>query len=102
MVARPLRRWRWWRASVLIAICMSGMTGSALASGDAPCLAAHAVAGRCGVIGAPIDSTPEIFVSPDGSDANPGTQAEPVRTPARAQELVRAINSDMRSNITVF
>lgn len=33
----------------------------------------------------------EIHVSPSGADTNPGTHTQPVATPQRAQELVRAI-----------
>lgn len=38
--------------------------------------------------------TVEIHVSPEGDDANPGTQARPVRTLPYAQTLVRRANAD--------
>jgi dimethylargininase len=41
------------------------------------------------------------FVSPNGNDTNPGTQAAPVRTPQRAQQLVRALNTAMSGDVTV-
>jgi hypothetical protein len=43
-----------------------------------------------------------LWVSPGGDDANPGTEDQPVRTLARARDLVRAINHDMADDITVF
>jgi hypothetical protein len=43
-----------------------------------------------------------FYVAPDGNDANPGTSpARPVRTLARAQDLVRAQDQDMTGDITV-
>ena len=43
-----------------------------------------------------------IYVSPLGSDANPGTQSAPLRTLARAQMVVRSLNRNMTANITVY
>ncbi len=43
-----------------------------------------------------------IYVAPSGDDANPGTLAQPVRTLTRAQAIVRAQNSTMTSDITVY
>ena len=34
----------------------------------------------------------DIFVSPTGDDANPGTAESPVRTPQRAVKLARSLN----------
>src|SRR5579872_6014401 len=43
-----------------------------------------------------------LYVSPSGNDARPGTSpARPVRTIARAQELVRSMDQDMTGNIRV-
>jgi hypothetical protein len=42
-----------------------------------------------------------IYVSPSGSDDNPGTAASPVQTLQKAQQLVRRSNADMTSDITV-
>lgn len=36
----------------------------------------------------------DIFVSPSGDDANPGTAESPVRTPQRAVELARSLNQE--------
>jgi hypothetical protein len=42
-----------------------------------------------------------IYVSPGGSDDNPGTATSPVQTLQKAQQLVRRSNADMTSDITV-
>jgi hypothetical protein len=42
-----------------------------------------------------------VYVSPGGSDDNPGTAASPVQTLQRAQQLVRKSNANMASDITV-
>lgn len=44
-----------------------------------------------------------FYVSPTGSDSNPGTEAQPFKTLASAQQAVRAtIASGMNSDATVF
>ena len=43
-----------------------------------------------------------IWVSPGGSDSNPGTEEAPVRTLEHARDLVRTLNRDMADDITVF
>jgi hypothetical protein len=60
--------------------------------------------GRGGVTGAG-GGTAEpgaIYVAPDGDDANPGTLAEPLKTVAKARDLVRTRNSAMTGDITVY
>jgi len=47
-------------------------------------------------------AAPEIYVSPEGKDANPGTRMSPIRTLAHARDLVRAMLPSMSSNITVY
>jgi Right handed beta helix region len=42
-----------------------------------------------------------VYVSPSGSDDNPGTAASPVQTLQRAQQLVRKSNANMTSDLTV-
>ena len=42
-----------------------------------------------------------LYVSSTGSDQNPGTESKPIETLARAQELVRRIDSNMQGNIVV-
>jgi hypothetical protein len=43
-----------------------------------------------------------IFVSPDGDDSGPGTLAQPLRTVARARDLVRTKNATMTADLTVY
>jgi len=45
--------------------------------------------------------TGQVYVSPNGSDGNPGTSAAPVRTIGKAQSLVRALDQDMSADVTV-
>ena len=47
-------------------------------------------------------SLQEIYVSPTGSDLNPGTEQAPVATIQRAQAIVRSMNSNMRGDIAVY
>ncbi|HTA90105.1 MAG TPA: right-handed parallel beta-helix repeat-containing protein, partial [Polyangiaceae bacterium] len=42
-----------------------------------------------------------IYVSPTGSDSNPGTAASPVQTLQKAQQIVRSLNGAMTADITV-
>jgi len=44
----------------------------------------------------------EFYISPAGSDANPGTEARPFRTLGRARDAVRAINRRMTGDIVVY
>jgi hypothetical protein len=43
-----------------------------------------------------------LFVAPDGDDSNPGTFAQPLRTVARARDLVRTMNGIMTADVTVY
>lgn len=43
-----------------------------------------------------------FYVSPSGSDSNPGTFAQPFATLGKARDEVRAINSDMTGDIYVY
>ncbi len=42
-----------------------------------------------------------IFVSPSGSDSNPGSVDRPIRTVTHAQELVRQLDTDMSADVRV-
>src|SRR5262249_32395105 len=43
-----------------------------------------------------------IYVAPNGNDANPGTQSQPLLTVEHAQELARTLNQNMTSDITIY
>ena len=43
-----------------------------------------------------------IYVSPAGSDANPGTKSAPLHTLTRAQLVVRTLNRNMTGDISVY
>ena len=43
-----------------------------------------------------------LYVSPTGDDSNPGTLAEPLKTIAKARDLVRTMNGAMTTDITVY
>ena len=45
--------------------------------------------------------TGQVYVSPNGSDGNPGTSAAPVQTIGKAQSLVRALDQNMGADVTV-
>ena len=45
--------------------------------------------------------TGRVYVSPNGSDGNPGTAAAPVQTIGKAQSLVRTLNQNMSADVTV-
>src|SRR5579859_4413817 len=44
---------------------------------------------------------PSVYVSPSGDDSHSGTASSPVQSLQRAQALVRALNSNMTSDVTV-
>jgi hypothetical protein len=44
----------------------------------------------------------DIYVSPAGDDSNPGTLDQPLKTIAKARDLVRAMTSAMKSDINVY
>ncbi len=43
-----------------------------------------------------------LYVSPTGDDSNPGTLAQPLKTIGKARDIVRTMNSAMKSDITVY
>ncbi len=44
----------------------------------------------------------QVYVAPNGNDANRGTEAEPVRTLQRARDVVRKLNQQLAADLTVF
>ncbi len=43
-----------------------------------------------------------LYITPSGSDANPGTQTQPFATLAKARDTVRTLNQNMTEDITVY
>ena len=76
---------------------MGGRPSTAGASG----LGAAAGSGRGGSGGSPA-ADGNIYVSPTGDDANPGTLAEPVKTLSKARDLVQSRTATMTADITVL
>ena len=76
-----------WRVPALITAGL--LITAALVSGVLPPSVAHAAV------------TGNVYISPAGNDANPGTQAAPVQTVQKAQQLVRALNHNMSADVTV-
>jgi len=64
----------------------------------------HALAAcaLCLALSAPGAPTGPLWVGPGGDDANPGTEERPLKTIARARDIVRTLNHDMSDDITVF
>jgi len=84
---RPFRGQAAWLLGLCIAIALLPAAAlTAMAGGRT----AAAITGRT------------IYVSPSGNDSGPGTEAKPLRTLFAARSLVRRIDGDMKSNITVY
>ena len=58
----------------------------------------HGSGGAGGAVGG--DGT--LYVAPNGDDSNPGTLAQPLRTVAKARDLVRSMTTGMSADITVY
>ena len=81
---------RRWPLPVILAAAVALTAGGTALAAPAAASAPGAAAGTT------------LYVSPSGSDASPGTSpARPLRTIARAQDLVRSMDQDMTANITV-
>jgi hypothetical protein len=85
--------------TVLVVLVVSAI-GFATSTGSSPSAAArlHAVGGY---IAGPRPAV-SIYVSPAGSDRNPGTRSLPLQTLSRARNLVRRLDRNMRGNIAVY
>jgi hypothetical protein len=68
------------------------------------CLALVLLTLVCGGAGLPVSAAParEFYISPTGSDGNPGTRRKPFQTLARARDVVRTINRQMTGDIVVY
>lgn len=64
-------------------------------------VAAQILAGCLLLGGAGIASAADFYLSPDGDDAHPGTQAEPFASLERARQAVRTVNGAMTGDIVV-
>jgi hypothetical protein len=84
----------------------AGGSSAAGSSGGSMAGSAGGPAGA-GQAGAPFAGSPatmgdlQIFVAPTGDDANPGTADKPVKTPAKARDLVRAATATKRPDHAV-
>ena len=61
-----------------------------------------AAGGGAGGLGGATVATGTLYVAPTGNDANPGTMAAPLKTVAKARDLVRGMIASMTSDITVY
>jgi hypothetical protein len=75
---------------------------TAIVCGVKPCRIALAARTLALLAATAASAQAALWVSPDGNDRNPGTEEEPVRTIARARDLVRGLNRDMADDVTVF
>jgi hypothetical protein len=67
-----------------------------------PLTAVAGIDGGSDAPGAEVAGAEAIYVAPDGDDSNPGTFAQPLRTLAKARDLVRTKNGAMTADITVY
>ena len=74
-----------------------GAGGSTAAGGTGGAGAAGGVGGAGGT-----SASGDIYVSPTGSDANPGTLTAPVQTMVKARDLARTRNSAMTQDLSVY
>ena len=79
----------------------SGATGSGGAGGATGRGGATGTAGATGAGGGTAVAG-AIYVAPDGDDSNPGTLDQPLKTLAKARDLVRTKISAMTADITVY
>jgi hypothetical protein len=75
----------------------AGMSAAGATGGGGGSTAGSSAAGG----GAGVTVGDSIYVSPSGSDSNPGTITSPVQTLQKAQQLVRSSNADMTTDLTV-
>jgi hypothetical protein len=75
--------------------------GGAIAAGGIGA-AAGAPVGGAGGSGGSVDPGSGYYVSPTGSDDNPGTSNAPFRTIVKARDVVRTVNDDMSEDLHVY
>ena len=74
-----------------------GRGGASSGGGGGGAAGASGGAGTGGAI-----ATGTIFVAPNGDDANPGTMAQPLKTVAKARDVVRGMTATMTADLTVY
>ena len=58
--------------------------------------------GSSGGAGGAVATAGTLFVAPNGDDTNPGTLAQPLKTIAKARDLVAGMTATMAADITVY
>ncbi|MFL5307596.1 MAG: right-handed parallel beta-helix repeat-containing protein [Polyangia bacterium] len=81
----------------------TGSGGRVVATGGAGGSGTGGASSSGGAGGAPSANlvNGSLYVSPTGDDSNPGTMAQPLRTIAKARDLVRPLLSKMTQDITI-
>jgi hypothetical protein len=90
----------------------STSSGGTTSKGGASTLGGSSNKGGTGAAGSPgtggstgnggANASGDLYVSPTGDDSNPGTLAQPLKTIAKARDMVRTMNGAMKSDITVY
>jgi hypothetical protein len=84
---------------------VSGGTGGATAAGGATGSAGGNTgigAGGSGATAGAGGTLTGYFVSPDGSDANPGTMSAPFQSITKARDVVRTVNANLTADVNVY
>jgi hypothetical protein len=76
----------------------TGTGGLTMAGADASVADSAAAAGD----GGSVDLGGAVYVAATGDDSSPGTLSRPVRTLAKARDIVRTLNSAMKADVTVY
>jgi hypothetical protein len=89
-----------------VANATNGTGGAQTTGGNATIGGASALGGSTATTGGSSSSggrpSGDIYVSPTGDDANPGTLEAPLKTLAKAQSLARSMTSAMKADLTVY
>jgi len=83
---------------------MLGASGSTAIGGTANQGGATGSGGSSGATsgGAAGAASGSLYVAPNGSDTNPGTMSQPLKTVAKARDLVASMTATMSADITVY
>ena len=80
----------------------TGGTGGSANGGSAGSASGGSTGGATAGTGGSTPTQATYYVSPSGSDANPGTMSAPFLTVTKARDVVRTINSNMTADIAVY